>query len=40
MGVLDEIKAILGPAGAWFRAELGNSLLTTFRLIALGLVPF
>ena len=24
MGVLDEIKAILSPAGAWIWAELGN----------------
>ena len=24
MGVLDEIKAILSPAGAWLWAELGN----------------
>ena len=24
MGVLDEIKAILSPAGVWFWAELAN----------------
>ena len=24
MGVLDEIKALLSPAGAWLWAELGN----------------
>ena len=23
-GVLDETKAVLSPAGAWLRAELGN----------------
>ena len=26
VGVLDEIKAILSPAGAWLWAELGNTL--------------
>ena len=25
MGVLDEIKAILSPAGAWLWTELGNT---------------
>ena len=27
VGVLDETKAILSPAGAWLWAELGNTLL-------------
>ena len=29
VGVLDEIKAILSPAGAWLWAELGNKALFT-----------
>ena len=37
VGVLDEIKAILSPAGAWLRAELGkiNQLITLKNPISL-----
>ena len=34
MGMLDEIKAILSPAGAWLWAELGNMVDYQLMLLA------